>query len=120
MVVATILWPSRSRTVRMSYPWSSNLGEEATAAVVGGTHEMVPKPSCNDKPSHFRDHNVNRVRDREGALTPAGAGRGARVLPERSRSRKQCRQNIGNKINQAVTDHVGDQVAAPQIESGQD
>jgi integrase len=35
-------------------------------------------------------------------------------------SGKQCRKHVGNEIHQAVTDHVGRQIAAPQIKSGQD
>src|SRR4029077_15857963 len=32
---------------------------------------------------------------------------------------KQLRQHIGNEVQQAVTDHVGDQIATPQIKSRQ-
>ena len=37
-----------------------------------------------------------------------------------SRSGKQFRQDVSNKIYQTVSDHVGGQIAAPQIESGED
>jgi Phage integrase, N-terminal SAM-like domain len=35
-------------------------------------------------------------------------------------SGKQCRQNVSDEIHQAVTDHVCCEIAAPQIEAGQD
>lgn len=37
-----------------------------------------------------------------------------------SRLGKQCGQDVGNKIDETVTDHVRHEIAAPQIESGQD
>jgi len=36
------------------------------------------------------------------------------------RSGKEPWQDVGNKVHQAVADHVGGEVATPQIESGQD
>jgi hypothetical protein len=41
-------------------------------------------------------------------------------IVQATRSGKQFRQDVSNKIHQAVTDHVGGQIAAPEIESGQD
>jgi hypothetical protein len=35
-------------------------------------------------------------------------------------SGKQFRQDVSNEIHQPVSDHVGCQIAAPQVESGQD
>jgi hypothetical protein len=40
-------------------------------------------------------------------------------FPDARRSGKQFRQNVSYEIYQAVADHVGHQIAAPQIESGE-
>jgi hypothetical protein len=54
-----------------------------------------------------------------GGEASAHAGHAVR-FPEPIVSGKQFRQDVSDKIHQAVTDHVGGQIAAPEIESGQD
>jgi hypothetical protein len=74
-------------------------------AVVGDTREIVPKTKKRGKRGDSKHWPAQSV--------------GLKVLG-RDASGKQFWQDVRNEIHQAVTNHVCRQIAAPEIESGQD
>ena len=38
----------------------------------------------------------------------------------KSELREKVRQNVCNKVHRAMADHIGDQIATPHVETGQD
>jgi len=70
----------------------------------------------------IRDHSLRYTWNcrRHAGLYRNFARQTPKAEPFPARLGKECRQNVGNKVHQAVADHVRDQIATPQIESGQD